>query len=180
MAITTTTLDFLIIETHDPKVMAIGDASVYSQGFIIVNPTIQITPPSFGTTSHVFSTGNLNLYNGNVLDISCVDQYGELPYLPDGIWKAVFSVAPSHVYFVEKSWMRIEQLNMKFSKALLTTDIVECNQSVKMTDKKTLDEIYSFMMGSVAAANDCNYTLAIELYNMANKMLTNFNRSKSC
>lgn len=180
MAVTTTNLDFLVIDTHDPKVIAIGDASVYSQGFIIVNPTIQIIPPSFSSSSHVFSTGNLNLYNSNTLNISCVEGYADLGILPDGIWKATFSVAPSHVYFVEKSWMRVAKLLSKYHKALLTTDLIECNQSIKATDKKTLDEIYSFIQGSISAANECNYTLSIELYNMANKMLINFNRSKSC
>lgn len=179
MPITSTVLDFIVVDTHDPKVIAIGDSSVYSTGFIIVNPTIQITPPSFPTSTHDFSTGNLNLYNGNLLDISCVEKYSDLPVLPDGLWKAVYTVAPSHVYSIEKSWMKVDQLKRKFEKALLATDLQECNQSIKSTDKKTLDEIYSYIMGSVAAANDCNYILAIDLYNMANKLLTNFNRSKN-
>jgi len=53
-------------------------------------------------------------------------------------------------------------------------DMMQCDLSIKKQQKVTLDSIYYFMQGAVAAANNCAIDTATKLYIKADKMLDNF------
>ena len=180
MSSNTPILDFTILDSHNPKLLAVADVSKFPTGFLPVNATIEITPPSFPTSLHVHSFNNLAMFSTNTLNITCVEDYSQLPDLADGLWNIKITVAPSHKYFVEKSFFRVDSLVHKWQKALISTDIKECDQSVKKQDKLALDDINFFIQGAVAAANECDYNRATQLYDLANTLLKSFNDTKKC
>lgn len=180
MSSNTPILDFLVLDSHDPKFLAIADISKFPTGFIVVSPTIEITPPSFPATLHTHSVGNIAVFNTNTLNITCVENYSLLPELPDGLWNVKITVSPAYKYFVEKSFFRVDALMHKWQKALLSTDIKECDQSTKRQDKLMLDDIYNFMQGAIAASNECDYHRAVQLYDLAKSLLEDFNNKKQC
>lgn len=173
-------LDFIIIDSHDPKFLAVADISQFPTGFIVVSPTIEVTPPSFPSSLHVHSVGNVAVFNTNTLNITCVEDYSLLPELPDGLWKIRITISPAHKYNMEKSFFRIDALLHKWQQALISTDIKECDQSIKKQDKLALDDIYNFMQGAIAAANECDYNRAVQLYDLAKRLLQSFNDTKKC
>jgi hypothetical protein len=59
-------------------------------------------------------------------------------------------------------------------------DMMQCDLAIKTQQKVTLNSIYYFIQGSIAAANNCAIFEANRLYNQANKMLDNFIKAGTC
>lgn len=175
---TTPILDFDIVDTHNLQTLAIADTSVYPDNFAIVNPTISITPPSFPAVTTPFSNGTINYYNSNNLAITCVPDISLIVPLPDGIWQIEYTINPALTYNVTKKFLRTEAIRVKFGHAFLKTDITQCDGNVRVEQMKVIDEIDFYIQTAIAAANKCNYILAMQLYQTADKMLTNFLRGR--
>ena len=94
--------------------------------------------------------------------------------LPDGVYFLRYSVTPAYQNFVEKSIIRVDQLQEKFDLAFMTLDMMQCDLAIKTQQKVTLNSIYYFIQGAIAAANNCAVNEANKLYNQASKMLDNF------
>lgn len=167
-------LDFTIVDTHNLLTLAVADTSFYPTNFSVSQPTLEIIPPSFPKVTVTYSVNTVTFFNSNSLSISCVDDVRLLSPLPDGIWAIRQSIAPPIKYNTEKTFLRTLQIEQKFGKAFLKTDMIECNQDVKTEQMKVLDEIYFYIQAAISAANQCNNILAMKLYNNANKMLDNF------
>jgi hypothetical protein len=155
-------------------IIGVADISFYPSGFNIVNPTMEITPPSFPKSVKIYTTGSINVFNSNDLNITCVGATSFLTDLPDGVWTVKLSISPPIQWNVEKSFIRTEILQQKFGRAFLKADLEECRLSGNRENMKALDEIYFYIQSSIAAANECNYILAMNLYRLANTMLDNF------
>lgn len=171
---TTVKLDLFIHSTHSTQLLAVGDNSIYPGNFVITNPTLEITPPSLNKANLSFSPKNLNLFNSVDLNIKCEGQSD----LPDGIWKLKYTISPSHTYFVEKQFIKVDVILRDYQLAFLKTDLNSCDVSISESDKKELQNIYNYIIGAIAAANDCNYTKAMEFYSIARKKLDKFNKTK--
>ena len=52
--------------------------------------------------------------------------------------------------------------------------MMQCDLAIKTQQKVTLNSIYYFIQGAIAAANNCAVNEANKLYNQASKMLDNF------
>ncbi len=76
--------------------------------------------------------------------------------------------------FVEKTIIRVEQLQEKFDEAFMKLDMMECDRAIKTQQKVDLNTIYFFIQGAIAAANNCAVAESNKLYNQANMMLNNF------
>lgn len=165
-------LDILVIPTYNVKTLGVADASVYPTNPPVVSgATIEITVPGFGTVIKPFSVNDFNVFTTSNLGISPagVDQP-----LPDGVYRLKYSVAPAYINFVEKSIMRIEQLQEKFDEAFMKLDMMECDRAIKTQASVDLNSINFFIQGSIAAANNCAELEANKLYNQADMMLNNF------
>ena len=171
---TSPALDFTIVDTHNVLSLAIADISFYPTNWVVQNPTYEITPPSFPKATVTFTPSEVLFLNSNNLNITCVSTPALLSPLPDGIWKIKQSITPAIDFNIEHSFLRTTQIEQKFGNAFLKTDLIECNQDVKIEQMKVLDEIYFYIQAAIAAANQCNYILAMKLYGYANKMLDNF------
>lgn len=165
-------LDLNFFDTHDLKTLGVVDTSRYPSNFTIINPTIEITPPSFEKKNITFHTNAFNIYNSNTLSLTC--GACDLADLPDGIWYIRYSISPAATNFVERSFIRMDKLKSRLEEIFLCTDITECDGNVKWEKLNSIDQIEVFINGAIAAANQCNNILAIKLYNVADKMITNF------
>jgi len=164
-------LDVLVIPLYDKAVLGIADASTYPTAPPVSSPTIEITIPGFGKVVLPFNTNSLNVFNSTSLGLSGL---GESLPLPDGVYTIRYSVTPAYENFVQKSIMRVEQLQERFDEAFMKLDMMECDAAIKTQQKVELNSIYFFIQGAIAAANNCATDTANKLYMQASKMLNNF------
>ena len=171
-----TKLDILVVPTYNSKTIGVNDASTYAS--TPSAPTLEITVPALGKVTLPFNINTLNVINSTSLGLSDVG-HPIIP-LPDGVYYLRYSVAPAYENYVEKSIMRVDQLQEKFDTAFMKLDMMECDRAIKTQQKVTLNSIYYFIQGSIAAANNCAIFEANKLYNQASKMLDNFIKAGTC
>jgi hypothetical protein len=165
-------LDLLVIPTYSKYTLGVADASTYpTDPPSVSSATIEVTVPGFGTILKPFSVQDFNVFTMSNLGLVPV---GSQQPLPDGIYRLKYSVAPAYENYVEKSIMRIEQLQEKFDEAFMKLDMMECDRAIKTQAKVNLTSISFFIQGAIAAGNNCAETEATKLYNQANMMLDNF------
>src|SRR6267378_671358 len=169
-------LDFTVIDTHNPLTLAVADTSFYPTSFNIVNPTIEVFPPGFNQTTINYSPNTITTFNSNTLGITCVSDVSMLSRLPDGIWKVKLSISPPIEWNVERSFIRTEIIQQKLGEAFLKVDLTQCNIDSQRENMRVIDEISFFLQAAIAAANQCNTILAMNLYRTADTMLNNFMR----
>jgi len=174
-------LNFDIIDTHDFKTLGVLDTSWYNPDIKIETPIIEILPPGYTVAaSPFFMIGALNVYNSNGLGITKASCEEELVQLPDGIWKVKYSICPNDKLFIEKFFLKTDIIRCRYTKAFLNLDLNVCDNPYNIEKKKKLEEIEFYINGAVAAANDKDAKLAIDLYNKANKLLDRFSEKCSC
>lgn len=171
-------LDFTIVDTHNTLTMGIADISFYPSNFSVTNPTYEITPPSFVKAVVPYNVNEVLFLNSNTLGITCVSTPALLTALPDGLWTIKQSIAPAIDFNQEKKFLRTGNIEQKFGRAFLKTDLIECNQDIRIEQMKVLDEIYFYIQAAISAGNQCNYILALKLYNSANTRLDNFIKAR--
>jgi hypothetical protein len=165
-------LDILVIPTYNSTTLGVADASVYPTNPPVVSgATIEIDVPGFGIFVRPFAVNDFNIFTTSNLGITPV---GVDQPLPDGVYRLKYSVAPAYKNFVEKSIMRIEQIQEKFDGAFMKLDMMECDRAIKTQAKVDLTTISFFIQGAIAAANNCATQEATKLYNQADMMLNNF------
>lgn len=171
----TPVLDIIFPDTRDNKYLAIADVSDYRE-VNVNNPTIEITVPGYSVKTLDFTPASIQTYNSNTLGITCdgCDYTG----LPDGIWTVKYSIAPSYKYYIEKTFIRVYNIYEKLDKAYMKMDFMECYSQIKREDELFLNTVETYIEGAVASANNCSNKLAMQLYQKANTMLTNFLNNK--
>lgn len=165
-------LDFLVVPTYDVLTLAITDASTYPAAPPVVNPTIEITVPGFDTVVLPFVPNTINIFNSETLGLTSSGD--PLLPLPDGVYFIKYSVVPAYENFVDKSIMRVDQLQEGFDEAFMKLEMMECDRAIKTQQKVDLTSINFFIQGSIAAANNCAVDTANKLYTQASRMLINF------
>lgn len=169
----TLNLNILVLPTYNKMLLGVADASTYSSP--PVNPTIEITVPSFGTAVLPFTINDYNLFNSESLGITATG--ADLLPLPDGIYTLKYSIAPALTNYVERTILRVDQLQEKFDEAFMRLDMMECDKAIKTQAKVDLNTIYFFINGAIAAANNCAIDTANKLYAQASMMLNNFTKT---
>jgi len=166
-------LDILVVPTYNTLTLGIADASTYPS--TPSAPTIQITVPGFGIVTLPFVPNDFNLFNSTILGIT--GPADDLLPIPDGVYYLKYSITPAYINYVDRTIIRVEQLQEKFDAAFMKLDMMECDLAIKTQSKVELNSIYFFIQGAIAAANNCAVDQANKLYNQANKMLNNFIKS---
>lgn len=170
-------LDFLITPTYNTKTIGITDISTYpTESPEITSPTLEVSVPGFNTVVFPFIPQEINVLNSIILGIT-TDV--ESP-LPDGVYVFRYSIAPSDTNYVEKTIMRVDQLQEKFDAAFMKLDMMDANSKLKKQQKISLDTIYYFIQGAIAAANNCATAEAVRLYQKADKLLYDFTQRGEC
>jgi hypothetical protein len=168
-------LDILVIPTYNSLTLGIADASTYPTSPVVSSPSIEIAVPGFGSVILPFNINDFNIFNSTSLGITAVGD--PLLPLPDGVYQLTYSVAPAYLNYVNKTIIRVEQLQERFDSAFMRLDMMECDLAIKTQQKVDLTSIYFFIQGAIAAANKCATAEANKLYNQASKMLNNFMRN---
>jgi hypothetical protein len=169
-------LDIFVVPTFNTYLLGVADASTYpTTPPIVTSPTLTVTVPGFDPVSIPFSILSLNVLNSENLGITAVG--ADILPLPDGVYTLTYSIGPADEDFVTKTIMRVDKLQEKFDRAFMKLDMMECDAAIKKQQKVTLDSIYYFIQGSIAAANNCAVFEANKLYKQADNMLNSFNNS---
>lgn len=165
-------LEILVVPTYNTLTLGIADASTYPVSPAVTSPTIEITVPGFGMVSLPFNINDFNIFNSASLGLTAVGD--PLLPLPDGVYYLRYSVTPAYINYVERTIIRVEQLQEKFDNAFMKLDMMECDLAIRRQQKVNLNSIYYFIQGSIAAANTCAVDTSNKLYTQANNMLNNF------
>ena len=166
-------LDILVINTYNTFTLGIADISTYpNDPPVVSSPSIEITMPGFLPVTVPFTVNDFNVFNSTTLELTPVGA-PTVP-LPDGVYYLTYSVAPAYENFVNKTIMRVEQIQEKFDNAFMKLDMMECDLAIKTQSKVQLNSIWYMIQGSIAAANNCAVDTANKLYVQANTMLDNF------
>lgn len=174
----TPTLDLLVFDTHNATTLAIGDASTYPTGFSVSTPTIEITVPSYPMISLAFVAGSVQVYNSTTLGIT-TDNCENIA-LPDGLYKIKYSVYPAYLYYMEKTFLRVDRLMQKFDDVYMKLDMFECDQALKYQEQQKLYDIEDYINGAVAASNKCANKAAVEYYTKANSLIDKWINNTCC
>lgn len=163
-------LDILVVPTYNTLTLGIADASTYIT--TPSAPTIEITIPGFGIVTLPFVPNDFNIFNSTSLGITSVGD--PLLPLPDGVYYLKYSISPAYVNYVERTIIRVDSLQERFDAAFMKLDMMQCDLAIKTQQKVTLNSIYFFIQGSIAAANNCAVETSNKLYAQASNMLNNF------
>ena len=165
----TLSLKIVVLPTYDVASIAVADASTYpTDPPAVTSPILLATAPGFDPVSLPFSVGVPNILTSDDFGITAP---GVHQPLPDGVYQFGYSVFPSSINFTGIAIMRVDKLQEKFDNAFMTLDMMECDQAVKTQAKVNLSTIYLLIQGSIAAANNCSFIQANELYSKASTML---------
>lgn len=174
-------LNFDIIDTHDFKTIGILDTSWYNPDITIETPVLEIVPPGYKlAASPFYQVKALNVFNSNSVGITRATCEEELIELPDGLWRFKYSICPNDKLFIERFYLKTDQIKCRYTQAFLNLDLNNCDDPIDKDKKKKLDEIEFYIDGSIAAANNQNAKLATDLYNKASKLLDRYGAKCSC
>lgn len=169
-------LDILVINTFNSRTLGIADISTYpTNPPAVTSPTIEITVPGFLPVALVFVPEDFNVFNSTTLGLTPLG--ADTVPLPDGVYFLKYSVAPAYQNYVDKTIMRVDQIQEKFDNAFMKLDMMECDSAIRTQAKVQLNSIWYMIQGSIAAANNCAVDTANKLYTQANNMLDNFIRN---
>jgi hypothetical protein len=169
------TLNIQVVPTYNTYTISIQDISTYDTNPPNVSsPTIRIVAPGIDI-NQPFTVKSINTFNSTTLGLTAVLQ-PTIP-IPDGVYYLTYSIAPSNVNYVTRTFMRTDLIQEKFDNAFMKLDMIECDRAIKTQAKVELTTIYYFIQGSIAAANNSAVSVATRLYLQADNMLNNFIRT---
>jgi major membrane immunogen (membrane-anchored lipoprotein) len=169
----TPSLDLIFLDTHNSYTLAIGDISQYN-GVTVSTPTLEITVPNYGAVTLAFVANSVQVYNSDSLGITCEDDDCDEAPIPDGVYKVKYSIYPAYRNYIEKTFIRVAQLQEKFDSVYVKLDFMECDQKLKEQDKELLDTIQEYINGAISAANKCYNKLSMDLYRKASEAIDHF------
>jgi hypothetical protein len=174
MALTTTYIDFTILDTYNNKTMGIADISYYSSAMISTGYTLQILVPGYEDPAELnYYPNGVTILNSNLLNITRVADQADLLDLPDGVYTIKMSICPFDNFWKERTFYRTSRLECKYSQALLTLDFSQCTDCFSTTKVQNLSLAKIYIEGVHANMVDCNLKKATELYQKANAILDN-------
>lgn len=174
-----TTLALQEIPTNDCKFMRLADNSVYNPNVPIENPILEILVPGFECAALINVTPGFNtLLNSSNLKIAPASGYNQLTVLPDGPYHIRYSIKPNDKLFVTYTLFRVCQITQRYLKAVCSLFDEQCGISKAEFEerRKKLVWVKELIDASKTLAEDCNEEQkAVDLYNEANRLLTNLN-----
>lgn len=173
-------LDINIIDTHNSKTIGIADSSTYDPNKVISNSTIEITPPGgFNKVSLLFQPKSINVFNSNNVGITNACDFDQLVNMPDGIWILKYSINPNISEYIIRTYLRTSLLECRLQQSLLSvlTD-TKATPTDRNNKKKRLLDVQILIEGAISAANQLDIATANDLYDRANKLISDINNAK--
>lgn len=172
-----------VIDTLNPTIFRLSDASVYNVNMPVECAVLQITPPGYQESvsfENIREQPFLNLTACD-LEIQTTDCGRNFANLPDGIYVIRYSVAPREIVYVEYNHLRVTNLMNRYLKILCSVNLNACEPNEDVENKlKVLREIKAYIDAAKAKAEICQEPKkSIELYSYAKKLLSKFD-CKNC
>ena len=176
-----TRLSFGIIDTDSCKYAAFVDQSFYNEDMTVTGGTLQvITPGSEDAIELSYVQNGVTLLNSNSLGLSNVVDIEDLLDLPDGLYIGKISICPYDQFWYEKTWYRTCLLECKYNKGVLELDLNKCTTCYSEEKAAKLAKAWMYIQGIHANAEVGNYVKCHELYEVADKMLTQILECGDC
>lgn len=177
IGIDTYKIDFNILETNNPKILAILDLSNYLE--IPQKQRLFVTLPGF--TGHVevpYKTNTITVLNSDNLKLTEECDYEELADLPDGVYQIRMAVCPYDELYTKKCWLKTTAFDCRFQNILLNYD--DCNSTDKKYIEESIMKIDILIQSAKAEISRCNIERAISKYQSALKKLESLEKKLNC
>lgn len=175
-------LDIYIEKILNPKLLIVKDASYYNSDIAVTNAKLDLQYPS----SHQYvnipvGKGFTYIINSNTIGLTSVNNSDALADLPDGLWTIKYSICPNDELYVEYTFLRNVKQLIKYHNLFCQIEIDRCNKKHYFDDLKTIRDIKDLIDAAQYLADDCGkYEKAIELYNYADGLLSEFTKDCKC
>lgn len=111
-------IDFLILESNDPKTIVLLDRSHYLA--MPEKPMLEVTLPGF--TGHIevpYKINGITVLDSDTLGLTESCEYGGHADLPDGVYQIKMKVCPYDELFKKACYLKTQQLENKLCKLLV-------------------------------------------------------------
>lgn len=133
-------IEFNIIDTYDLRVLRVEDTSNW-QHLADEATYIDITTPgSQVPVTNYLEKNTINLFNSNLLDLTCSDCKNGLGKLPDGIYKIKIYACEGDKFFYERYYLRTVKTLLELDKILVDLGLhIACIDKTFMDTYKELE-----------------------------------------
>lgn len=177
IGIDTYKIDFNILETNNPKIIALLDLSNYLT--VPNKPLLFVTLPGF--TGHVeipYIPRSIITLNSDDLKLTEECDYDDLADLPDGVYQIRMAVCPYDELHSKKCWLKTTNFDCQFQDILLNYENCDCLDQSKL--KETILDVDILIQSAKAEINRCNIDKAVSKYRTALKKLENLEKKLNC
>lgn len=171
-------IDFLILDSNDPKTFVLLDISKYLD--IPIKPIIEVTLPGF--TGHIeipYIPNTFTVFNSDNLGLTEACEYNTLSDLPDGVYQLKIKVCPYDQLFNKKCYLKTTQLELQFQYLLLSLDL-SCNCIDEKKFKEDIIDISILIQSAKAESTYCNIDKALAKYMAASKKIDKLTNLLNC
>lgn len=172
------------IPSTDCKFLRLFDSSYYNPEITIENGILEITPP--GMSCAVFfdvkPCFHITLNSSN-LKIVPAKKQTDLVCLPDGVYKFKYSVNPNCLTAVEYDFLRNTKQTSDIHKAICALYEKRCDLTKRCFEQLREEIIWIKDLSEAAKykVDECGDSYAgIDMYNEANRLLSDFNSCSTC
>jgi hypothetical protein len=172
-------IDFVVLDTNDPKKIILLDQSKYLD--TPEKPKLFITPPGF--TGHLevqYKPNSIIILDSDSIKLteSC-DYNDKLVNLTDGVYQITMAICPYSELFSKKCILKTTQLEASYRELLLSLDV----SSPCITDAKLKEQIIDLdilIQSAKAEITICNIEKATSKYKTAASKLASINKKLNC
>lgn len=171
-------IDFLILESNDPRTLILLDRSRYLSN--PDKPRLDITLPGFtGSIEIPYNINGITVIDSDTLKLTTSADYNNLIELPDGVYHIRQKVCPYDQLFATKCYLKTQRLQASYEDVLLNMDnTCDCFDVNKLTQE--LVAIDMLIRSARAEIASCNVYKATEKYNIAARKIAKAKTILNC
>lgn len=171
-------LNFQVYESQDPKEFIIIDTSRWEH-LSEKTSIIEITLPGESKPVTRYYTKGVNVFNSEMLYLSCDDCGESFEDLPDGIYKITVKGSPDR-FNKTKNYLRTTKTRLKLDE--LYINAADCFNSDEDSRRRIIkiNEINFLLNSAEANARNGNNETAQNLFFKAQKVLDKTSKCKTC
>ena len=171
-----------IPDTSELGILVIKDISSYDDILPVTCPTLQITPPGYGSIVITPESTGFDLVL-NACQVGLISASGctsICPTLPDGIWTIRYSVAPNDQVYVVYRYMRTVEAMARYFQLMCALNVQCCTPSAELIyQMQQLDIIRNYILAAKLAVEECNRPSdGINILRFANSLMDKLSSCK--
>lgn len=177
IGIDTYKIDFLVLETGDPRFIVLYDTSNYLS--TPEKPLLEITPPGF--TGHYelpYNVGGITVINSDNIGLTEECDYDDYAPLPDGVYIIKQKVCPYDELFEQKYYLVTNLFDSKFNELL--TKIDSYDRADSSVVKATILDVEVLIKSAKAEIVYCNVQKGVNKYKTAMHLVEKLLNKVNC